>query len=472
MALSEKTLSNLLDVMQKLSLAIGVVSVALFSNFVLSQQGTLSKAAEELKRLFAIVEKIKDRTPREVLFSELIETSFHIESEEGFALGDVTLGHFRFDDESHDSEWYEKRFGDAASLDELRNTWDTACSVERYIPQSLRTVVLSSHGFGGFLLLHASIRPPATIGKRGRFDLALLSPPVRDHVVPGPLEITPEKVILYYELSPESDRVKPLLRRAFRLWNQPHYPSQPGKVSIYPVESVLTRNANLETSWSAVPDNTSLFAKYGLVDESQPFARQFPHLDQLVDSYQKQRLSSLLPSLEEAAKISNEQVEVFGVKFSSALVPILGTPLLLIIELQFWSLARYLVSHVGRLEIEQASAWSFLLPTRTFFILGLTTILVLPTVCSALGLCALGNFRLAIAYGSLVLSIFFFGGASTLEFSDIRFHVIRAGALFDRPQKRWTDVVRQQFILPFALLKAKFWRNTKNRDLSGQKTTE
>lgn len=69
MSLSDETLKNLLDVMQKLTLAMTIVSVALFSNFVLSQQSRMAKAVEELKNLLRIQQKAEDQTPEMLTYA-------------------------------------------------------------------------------------------------------------------------------------------------------------------------------------------------------------------------------------------------------------------------------------------------------------------------------------------------------------------------------------------------------------------
>jgi hypothetical protein len=66
-SLSDETLKHLLDVLQKLTLAITVASVALFSNLILSQENIFVKAEGDLKRLEAILPRLVNETPETIL---------------------------------------------------------------------------------------------------------------------------------------------------------------------------------------------------------------------------------------------------------------------------------------------------------------------------------------------------------------------------------------------------------------------
>jgi hypothetical protein len=86
--------------------------------------------------------------------------------------------------------------------------------------------------------------------------------------------------------------------------------------------------------------------------------------------------------LEEAAQQSKEQIEVFGAKISNELIPLFGLPVLAIFLFQFSAVALYVTSNVDRLEVEDASQWSFLLNGWPFLTLSFGAIFVLPAAAS------------------------------------------------------------------------------------------
>jgi len=88
--------------------------------------------------------------------------------------------------------------------------------------------------------------------------------------------------------------------------------------------------------------------------------------------------------LEEAAQQSKEQIEIFGAKVSSNPIPLFALPALAILLFQFSAVAFYVVSNVDRLEIEDASQWSLLLPGLAFMVSCFGTIFVLPVAAAVL----------------------------------------------------------------------------------------
>jgi primosomal replication protein N len=67
MPLSKDTLKNLLDVMQKVSLAVMVLSIALFSNVVLSHRSVEREAQSQLAQLMRIRDKIGGENARDII---------------------------------------------------------------------------------------------------------------------------------------------------------------------------------------------------------------------------------------------------------------------------------------------------------------------------------------------------------------------------------------------------------------------
>jgi len=116
--------------------------------------------------------------------------------------------------------------------------------------------------------------------------------------------------------------------------------------------------------------------------KTHDFAEAFPSLEKLSPNYQIERLDSLSTSLEEAAQQSKEQIEVFGAKISNELIPLFGLPVLAIFLFQFSAVGFYVAFNVDRLEVEDASQWSFLLSGWPFLALSFGTIFALPAAAS------------------------------------------------------------------------------------------
>jgi hypothetical protein len=137
-SLSEETLKNLLDVLQKLTLAITVVSVALFSNLILSQENIFVKAEGDLKRLEAILPRLVNETPETILARTssqdfgLPPDTFSLQIYEGDALTTATLAFDADVSQTSESAWSKETFGQVKNLEELRNVWDTVVRNPRH----------------------------------------------------------------------------------------------------------------------------------------------------------------------------------------------------------------------------------------------------------------------------------------------------------------------------------------------------
>lgn len=68
MSLSKEALKNLLDLMQKVSLAITAVSIGLLSSLMLSHASVEKEAQPELKKLLSIRNKFEDYLVEEIIF--------------------------------------------------------------------------------------------------------------------------------------------------------------------------------------------------------------------------------------------------------------------------------------------------------------------------------------------------------------------------------------------------------------------
>lgn len=114
------------------------------------------------------------------------------------------------------------------------------------------------------------------------------------------------------------------------------------------------------------------------------FDETFPNLTQLGLNYRSLKLSDLDPILEEQSKRSKGQLEVFGAKIPSELVPFVGLPLLLAMLLQFTSICHYIRENVTRISADTASKWSILLRGFGFLLFGIVTTFGLPVLVTVL----------------------------------------------------------------------------------------
>jgi hypothetical protein len=141
----------------------------------------------------------------------------------------------------------------------------------------------------------------------------------------------------------------------------------------------------LHSKWSTTLEKCSpATALDDQLGKMHDFAEAFPALEKLPDDYQNKRLASLSTELDEATQKSKEEIEVFGAKISSELIPLFGLPILAIFLFQFSAVAFYVASNVERIEVEEASQWSFMLRGWPFLILSAGTIFGLPAAAATL----------------------------------------------------------------------------------------
>jgi hypothetical protein len=382
MALSSKTIKNLLDLMQKLSLAIVVVSIGLFSNVVLSHSSIERKAGDELAQLLRIRDQIANDSAVDVVHRRLpsefawfkedanqhVFVPFHLKLKIGHDptfLEDVTVG---IPDVLYNTDFSDldrKSFNQIQTLQEMRKVWDTIYSTTSYSDKPKITGVgLSLPSIGKQYRLQWEEEEDKQEEDSDTWALSLRESEKRYS--------TPLGVELYFEIGPEMEKADLNgLTQALKL----------------PVadRNLLTKQAELivDTSWRR--NNFSPADSFGpALAKKRNFAEAFPNLDRLPDNYQEQRLNSLRTSLEKATQNGKEEIEALGAKIPSDLFPLFGLPVLAILLFQLSAVAFYVRNNIEQLEVEEASQWSFLLNGWPFVILSIGTIFVLPTAASVL----------------------------------------------------------------------------------------
>jgi hypothetical protein len=132
-ALSKETITNLLDVMQKVSLAIVTVSVALFSNALISRTSVEKEPESELGRLMEIRRKMGDQSPRRIVEGALRRVGKRGGSEsliEKIALADfepsntIQISFPMMVYDTPNSALEDKPFNQIETLGDLHKAWD------------------------------------------------------------------------------------------------------------------------------------------------------------------------------------------------------------------------------------------------------------------------------------------------------------------------------------------------------------
>jgi len=259
-----------------------------------------------------------------------------------------------------------KMFGEITTLKEMREAWDVVASTTNFFilqePKGMSLQV--GEGYSqGFVYLPWIIEPANSISELKQIGNPTFLLNQSNNEV---------SVSLMYDFSPAISELKDLEPLKARL-----------KIGDYQTE--LLKQIRLLVTAGLTHGNCSPAIAFGpVLGKCRNFAEAFPNLFKLRDEFQGQRLDSLGPSLEEAAQQSKEQIEVFGVKISSNLIPLFALPALAILLFQFSAVAFYVVSNVERLEIEDASEWSLLLPGLAFMVSCFGTIFVLSVAAAVL----------------------------------------------------------------------------------------
>jgi hypothetical protein len=404
MSLSKEALKNLLDLMQKVSLATTAVSIGLLSSLMLSHASVEKEAQPELQKLLSIRSKIHDYYVDEIIFGEVPKALKNEgqESEDGELIeritvkGDPSLSCVvRLPLRSVctrpiDPDLMRKRFNDIQTLQEMRKVWDAIASTKMFwkvgrIPNyvalflwkqnknrltSVHVDWVDSHTNGT-----QAGEAPTPNGDKDK-ETSLLTGAVRLDLVDG----EPPRIDAYRnEVSFEYTGVLPAfgsastnsLMRAFHLDES---------------ERSLLENVRVHVDMDAKAYGISpALALDPALGQKANFAEAFPNLIKLKDEYQHENLESLLSLLEEAvAQQQSGELEVFGAKIPNELIALLGLPILAALLFHFSAVGFYVASNVEQINENESSEWSFLLKGWPFFAVSLGAILVLPSVASVL----------------------------------------------------------------------------------------
>jgi hypothetical protein len=387
MALSKEAFKNLLDVMQKVSLAITAVSIGLLSTAILSSRGSTEKKAQpELKLLLSIRERIGAKSANEIVRDA--DTSGHrraggpsrmiLEGKIGVG-GEVWSNKFGFAYPARylsevDPKLGEQRFDQLQNLEEIRAFWNAIAQTKLWrLEEKPWDFVLN---LGLEKTVGANVRWDGQPSSVGRDHQSLVSSPVRflDRIGESSLYTDSNgnnRISFDYDFSPlvtslgDSNRQMEI----FRLEEKQR-----------DLLKVVTFSVDVEAKPLYFSPALLLDPVLGKLPN---FAFAFPNLNKLPDNYQNQRIGSLGTSLEEAvAQQPKGDLEVFGAKVPSELVALLGLPALATLLFQFASLGFYTASNVERLGQDEATQWSFLLKGWPFLLISIVAIFVFPAVAS------------------------------------------------------------------------------------------
>src|ERR1700730_18170532 len=469
MPLSTDTLKNLLDVMQKVSLAITVVSVALFSNVLLSPRFRKGAKAE-LNQLSKIITDLKWQHQSGHSFEYVLLTNGGINPERLFHKLKMELSTSNALDLSRP---VYLAFTEYEVIDSDRTAGGTENSLFEIIQREDPPIALNEFRKAWVVVRQLKIKlvhliDPTEVflrftkGEGDPLKSADLELPLEARFLDGSKISSEEKVLrakeFYYETTNGED--------VFFVYD---FSSVLGPVD----RESLNRTSNLPESiehYSAYLSvkvkslEKSLFggAVFGPEFAGKTFAQAFPQLEALSENYQNQRLTVLSTVLEKEEKQSMDQLEVFGAKISTNLIPLFGVVALAILLFQFTALGDYITSNVQRLEEEEAAQWSFLLSGWRFFVLSFGTIFLLPvsatvftflTVPSETLLSEPISFALAIAVAA-------FSSIAFVSLDELRAYVLRNPGV--RPQAairraelkrrilRFTKAIKSAYTRPIA----------------------
>ncbi len=375
MALSKDTLKNLLDVIQKLSLAITAVSIGLLSTIALLRENAEARAQPELDQLLKIRDEIGTDNAIKIINKAIAKAHYNFQAEAPLTIGlkiphdpPITIILAALYPEVlvnvDETTIQKKPFKEIQTLDEMAQVWNKVVSTTKFreLTGRFELVQLKSSPLKNVFV--PDIVPES---QSERFAAARTIPFFEPRTVE---QYGEGRVVLSYEYPELIDEVgRDTLAQAFR------------------IEPSLLKSIQLEVIMDTQDKNFSPADVFGSeLKKKSDFAEAFPDLDALPDNYRKQRLASLHTLLEEATRQSKTDLEVFGVKIPSDLITRLGLPFLFVLLFQFAAICCYSARHVERLEEEEASQWSFLLDGSPFFLLSFGTIFCLPVAAAILSL--------------------------------------------------------------------------------------
>jgi len=151
-------------------------------------------------------------------------------------------------------------------------------------------------------------------------------------------------------------------------------------------ESALLNSRNIIMDF--LPDTLETDPLKYLLSKCKParpatsFEKAFPNLSKLDEYYWSKNLSELAATLNEESKRYPSDLEVFGVKIPNEAIAFFDLGALLVLLVYFLLVCRYIGRHVIRIDLDQASQWTFLLNEWPFFVVAVATICILPALSS------------------------------------------------------------------------------------------
>lgn len=186
MPLSKDAIKNLLDVMQKLSLAIAIVSLALLSSFLLSRRNIVIRAQGELYQLKEILKQIGNDDPLSLAREALPQHSdawawmgsqrylAKLKTPSGTDAGGVLLLFPGIFVNIAETEWKTKRFKEVKNLEDVRKAWDAVASSEWCVLKEVpRNVYLGLPSLKKYVPLEIVMAPPPNIARPPLYYLVL-----------------------------------------------------------------------------------------------------------------------------------------------------------------------------------------------------------------------------------------------------------------------------------------------------------
>jgi hypothetical protein len=370
-AISKETTKNLLDVMQKLSLAIAAVCLALVSNLAISGGDLERKAGQELTHLLKIRDQpqITNLSAIEIIDHELDKTGRRF-NETREVDGKVTFDRlsvnlriqipvsvFRIEKSQG-----TPAFKDVDTLEKMRGFWDEIASIKTFLEPKTPLFLLLQLGPHGQIIEATSWQPSAN----------------SDGFVLDKYDVGP-----VYGYQDEAASISYDFSEVLKNSKYRHYSIGGHELSDEELAKGVTLTIVYETVTHPFVPALGLDKDLG---DKQDFSHAFPNLSSVDDIYLSKSFQRLGTALDAGAARQTGDIELFGTKFSRDLIPLFGLPILIVLLFQFSAVGFYGASRVQKLEEEDASQWSFLLKGWPFWILSCGAIFVLPSVASILSL--------------------------------------------------------------------------------------
>jgi hypothetical protein len=150
----------------------------------------------------------------------------------------------------------------------------------------------------------------------------------------------------------------------------------------------LLQKVEITLQFSAQRDRSiqplSWFLQRFSTEEAGPvadFAHSFPNLNSEMKTDLQNRtllLGDLERKLSDETRFGKRDFEIFGVKIGSDQIALFGLPALGLLLFNLGAIALYAAKHAERLEVKEASNWSFLLQGWQFSVLTYLVVAVLP----------------------------------------------------------------------------------------------